>query len=309
MNTKRLLLLIGTILMVFYSTLLGQKAEYPNFTESTLILQGDKCNWDENSVHTFSVVEANKDGYKYWGYYALDHYGGDMHKRRGGLARSNDLIHWDKYEYNPIINKDCRWSNVVLYNDMFYMFYAEYNDKNDSRVVMLSSKNGIDFSDKTVIVPFEKGIQNQNPFIYFNKNDSTFYLFYYNGTERASDKNKNRWNIFVRKSNNILGLKDELPQELLTSQDILAAPSVVFFNNSYYLLVEEFDKAIDKWVTTSFKSDKIDSGYLKLSNNPLLSDNDACAFQYVLNNELYIFYSHCLDLEKSIWELRMVKVK
>ena len=51
----------------------GAKAQskvYPQAVDDQLVIQGDKCGWDAGTVHTFSVVEANKDGYKYWGYYA-----------------------------------------------------------------------------------------------------------------------------------------------------------------------------------------------------------------------------------------------
>lgn len=305
MSLKKISLLLAV--SVFNLALFGQNTEYPSITENTLILQGDKCNWDADSVHTFSIVEANKDGYKYWAYYALDHYEKDEHVRKGGLARSNDLVNWDKYEYNPIINKNCRWPTVVFYGDVFYMFYAEYNEDNDSRIVMLNSRNGIDFTEKTVVVPYAKGEQNQNPFIYLNENDSNFYLFYYNGTERAAMNKK--WNVFVKKSKNILNLKNQPSLEVLSSNKTLAAPSVAYYNNTYYLLVEEFDNVSDKWVTTAFQSDKIDSDYYRVSNNPLLFDNDACAFQYVFNNKLYVTYSHCLNLKESIWDLRMIKLK
>jgi hypothetical protein len=73
--------------------------------------------------------------------------------------------------------------------------------------------------------------------------------------------------------------------------------------------VEEFDKAMDKWVTNAFQSDNVDKGYKRVTNNPILSDNDACAFQYVLDNHLYATYSHCLDLKKGNWVMRMIKLK
>lgn len=289
--------------------IIAQTICYPSITENNIILEGDNCSWDSNSVHTFSIVEANLDGYKYWAYYALDHYGKDEHIRKGGLARSNDLLNWIKYEYNPIINKNCRWPTVVLHDGIFYMFYAEYNKENDSRIVMLSSNNGIDFENKTVVVPYVKGEQNQNPFIYFNENDSNFYLFYYNGTERAADDKK--WNILVRKATNVIGIKDKKSYEVLSSNKTMAAPSIAYYNNTYYLLVEQFQNydTKDKWVTNAFQSDKIDKGYKRVNNNPVLSDNDACAFQYILNNEMYVFYSHSLNSEESIWDLRMIKVK
>jgi hypothetical protein len=299
-----LLLAFALVLSV---TVYSQKSIYPAIIDNQFILQGDKCGWDADAVHTFSIVEANMDGYKYWAYYGLDYYEKDEHLRKGGLARSNDLQYWDKYEYNPIILSNCRWPTVVIQNGTFYIFYAEYNKANDSRIVMMESKNGIDFENKTTVVPLASGEQNQNPFIYFDKNDSNFYLFYYNGTERA-EKDK-RWSIRVKKSDNILNLAGKESYEILTSDKTLAAPSVAYYNNTYYMLVEEFDKPLNKWVTNAFQSDIIDKGYRRVSNNPILSDNDACAFQYVLDNHLYATYSHCLSLQKGNWVMRMIKLK
>src|ERR1035437_8170942 len=50
--------------------------------------EGDEQN------HTLSVVVLNREGFKYWGYYGLN--GG----RGIRLARSNDLLHWTKFENN-----------------------------------------------------------------------------------------------------------------------------------------------------------------------------------------------------------------
>ncbi len=301
------------VLVLLFTVLLSanaysQKNVYPTIVDDQFALQGDKCSWDADVVHTFSIVEANKDGYKYWGYYGLDYYEKDVHLRKAGLVRSNNLLDWDKYEGNPIIASNCRWPTVVISNGVFYMFYAEYKAPNsDSRIVMMESKNGIDFENKRVVVPYADGQQNQNPFIYFNKNDNTFYLFYYNGTEHA--KINPRWNVFVKKSKNITDLAGQKPYEVLTSDKTLAAPSVAYYNNTYYMLVEEFNDTKDKWVTNAFQSDFVDKGYKRVTNNPVLYNNDACAFQYILDNQLYVTYSHCLNLKEGKWILRILKTK
>jgi hypothetical protein len=306
-NFKFILLLV----FIYVSGNIYAQPDFPSLTESQLIIKGDPGKWDDNKVHTLSVVEADKDGYKYWGYMGLAHYGTEAAElRKAGLVRSNDLIHWDKYEGNPIINGDCRWPTVVLVDGVFYMFYAEYNKDCDSRIVMVTSKDGIKFGNKTEVVPMEKGKQNQNPFIYFNKQDNNYYLAYYHGIERSKEPGKNKWDIMLRKSKTLSGLKSAKSKLLLTSPDILAAPSIAYYNNKYYLLVEAYIKGKwdDKWVTLGYESDKIDGGYKEVNNEPpVLHDNDACAFQYVFNNDLYIFYSHCIDLDKWNWELRMVK--
>ena len=301
------------------------RATFPGLTQSRVIVEGDAGTWDADKVHTLSVVEAHREGYRYWGYYGLCYYGGDPILRKGGLIRSNDLIHWDKYEGNPIIGKDCRWPTAVLVDSTFHIFYAEYDRNNDSRIVMLSSRDGKSFGRKKVVVPRELGKQNQNPFIFFNEQDKNYYLAYYHGIERSNDKPlvgrlginkktgkskaKNVWQIKLLKSKTLSGLKDAKARTLLTSRHTIASPSITFFKGKYYLLVESIaeGKWDDKWVTLAYGSDKVSGKYRELSNNPLLPDNDACAFQHVFDDELFISYSHCIDLVNWKWEIRMVK--
>lgn len=313
---NRLMTLLRNALSVFFLmplclvTLHAQGVKYPALSESEVVLQGDSGQWDYNKAHTLSVVEANKDGYKYWGYYGLSYYGGDPALRKAGLARSNDLVHWDKYSGNPIIKGDCRWPNVLLDHSTFFLFYAEYDADNDSRIVMVTSKDGINFGDKVVVVPRELFKQNQNPFIYFNKQDGYFYLTYYSGVEKSKDSTKNVWQIKLKRSKTIAELKEAAATILLSSKDLIAAPSVAFFNNRFYLLVESriVGKWESKWVTLAYESKKIAGRYTMTANvAPVLYNDDACAFQYVFDNQLYIFYSHCLDAEQSNWDLRMVR--
>lgn len=108
----------------------------------------------------------------------------------------------------------------------------------------------------------------------------------------------------------ITDMPERQPYEVITSNRTLAAPSVAYYNDTYYLLVEEFsNESNDKWVTNALQSDFIDKGYKRVTNNPILYKNDACAFQYVLDNNLYVTYSHCLDLKQGKWIMRMMKVK
>ena len=302
-------MLLLSLTLLCSVTQYGQVSKYPALSGNKVVLKGDSGKWDADKVHTLSVVEANKDGYKYWGYYGLSYYGGNPDFRKSGLVRSNNLINWDKYDGNPIIKSDCRWPTVVLSNSVFYMFYAEYDSNNDSHIVMLTSKDGIHFNNKVVVVPKELGTQNQNPFIYFNKQDGYFYLTFYHGIEKSKDKSKNIWQIKLIKSKTIDNLKNSKTVTLLSSDYTIASPSIAFFNNKYYLLIESFKGGMwdNKWVTLAYESNIIDGKYKELSNSPVLADNEACAFQYVLDNQLYIFYSHCLNLEKFNWELRMVK--
>jgi hypothetical protein len=306
------LLVLSTILLLVSAQMPAQAKKYPKLEKSYPAFQGDAGKWDENKVHTLSIVEVNKEGYKYWGYYGLAYYGDSApEKRKCGLVRSNDLVHWVKYESNPIVDGDCRWPSVTYVDGVFYMFYAEYKQNCDSRIVMLTSKDGKKFENKSVVIPMVDGWQNQNPFIYYHKKDKTFNLVYYNGQERSKE-GFNNYNINIVRSKDPYKLKDVEPKTIAHSNICLAAPSLTYYNNKFYLLAEYFKygKWDDKWVTVGFESDQIDDGYKELDNNPpVLYDNDACAFQYVFNNQLYITYSHAVNLSKWEWELRMVKAK
>jgi len=299
------------LLMIFINTYgFTQTIKYPQSVEKKTILTGDNDTWDEGAVHTFSVVETNNTGFKYFAYYGLDYYNDkNPAVKKCGLAMSNNLVDWVKYKQNPIIDSNCRWPTVVYSNNNFYMFYAEYNQNGDSRIVMRKSKNGIDFGNKSVVVSYQKGVQNQNPFIYYNEKDKNYYLFYYNGTERATSHPE--WNIKVKKSKTIATIVNAKSQLVLTSDKTMAAPSVAFYNGTYYLLVEEFEnfEKMDKWVTNAFWSKHIDKGYQRVTNNPVLANNDACAFQYIFNGKLYVFYSHSINLAKSKWDIEMIKLK
>ena len=63
--------------------------------------------WEDNEFpHTMSVLELKRSGYRYWGWYGLN-------EGRGiGLARSNDLVNWTKYEQNPLW-LNARWPSVL----------------------------------------------------------------------------------------------------------------------------------------------------------------------------------------------------
>jgi beta-xylosidase len=124
------------------------------------------------------------------------------------------------------------------------------------------------------------------------------------------------WQIKLRKSKTIGKLKGAPSKTLLSSSDKIAAPSITYMNKKYYLLVEAITagKWNNRWVTLAYESKTIDGKYREVSNNPVLSNNDACAFQYIFDNQLYVFYSHGLDtLAKdgasmlNWWDIRMVK--
>ena len=284
-------------------------SNYPELTKSITVIEGTPGKWDEKKVHTMSIIEDQKDGYKYWGYYALDYYGRPAEMRKGGLVRSNDMVHWVKYEGNPIVDENCRWPTVVKSGSIYYMFYAEYNTENDSRIVRLSSNDGIHFDNKVEIVAEEEGRQNQNPFIFFNPEDDNYYLYYYSGRERGSSVD-NEWSIKVKSASTVDGITKAAPKTIMSDKRTIAAPSVAYYNGSYYLLIEAVETydGVDKWVTLGYVSSSPDKNFKEVENNPILQNDDACAFQYVIGNELYITYSHRINANND-WIMKTVKAK
>jgi hypothetical protein len=289
-----------------------QKKEslYPKLGEPVTILKGETGKWDETNTHTLSIVEVNKDGYKYWGYYGVDRYCEAPERRKCGLIRSNNLIDWERYPESPIINSNCRWPTAVVTKGETDLFYAEYNSECDSRIVTVNSKDGIHFGEKEEVVPYVKGRQNQNPFIFRNPKDKKFYLFYYSGRERG-DSTDNEWSIMVRSAKDIKDLKNAKSKTLMSDKTIIAAPSVAYYKGKFLLAIEALNpkKWGDKWVTLAYESDSPDKGYKEVSNSLILKDDQACAFQYVFHNELYVSLSHCVNAAKENWELQIVKAK
>ena len=63
----------------------------------------------------------NRDGFRYWAWYGLNN------GRGVGLARSNDLVHWTKYEHNPLW-LNARWPSVLQGADPAHPGHADFRD-------------------------------------------------------------------------------------------------------------------------------------------------------------------------------------
>src|SRR5690348_6952349 len=83
---------------------------YLKLTEPRHVLP-DAQKWEGKEFpHTMSVLELRRAGFRYWGWYGLNEGGGI------GLARSNDLVNWTKYEQNPLWT-NARWPTVLAKAD------------------------------------------------------------------------------------------------------------------------------------------------------------------------------------------------
>jgi hypothetical protein len=259
-------------------------------SEPKTILTQDQA-WETQAPHTLSVVELNRDGYRYWGYYGLANCGGI------GIARSNDLENWVKLP-QPILNTDGeRWPAVVEHIGAIYMIY-DRDHCGTSHLVMRTSKDGANFdASYTVIVEQEKGIRNQNPALFFNPNDKRFYLYWFRGGEEVGF-----WQIKARHADTVEGLANPSSERtLLETPYTLAAPNMLFRDGVYFLSTEVNENA---WKTKIYASDSPLGPFVALPGAIVLSNNEACWFQHIFENALRGYYCKDTRGDGSGWVLQ-----
>jgi hypothetical protein len=246
---------------------------YYEFGEPTTVMTRTEA-WETQAPHTLSVIERDKDGYKYWGYYGLADCGGI------GLARSNDLVHWQKAP-QPLLNKDGeRWPSVQKVGDTVYMIY-DRDYCGTSHLVMRTSEDGLNFSDPyTIIVKQEPGVRNQNPALFHDPNDGRFYLYWFRGGHDLG-----RWQIKMRSADTVEGLADPSSERVLIDAPYeLAAPNMMFHDGTYFLSTEINENA---WKTKIYAGPSPAGPFTPLPDGPQLSDNQACLFQYPIGDTMH----------------------
>jgi hypothetical protein len=272
-----------------------------------VILEGTPGKWDANGVHTLSIVEANLDGWRYWGYYC----GGKAWYSLGaGLARSNDLQHWEKFSLDePLVSTDAagygaRWPCVVRENGLFYMLTTK-DYITDSHIVLYTSRDGIHFDFVKEIVRAESGLRNQNPNLLYEKNKKKWRLYYYHGND------KNLYQIRARVSREIIDL--DTGQESIVLENrmnkVLASPSMMIWKRRYFLLTETAIQDPHDWRTRAWSSRNPLKGFTELKNSPLPEGIHACAFQHILDGRLVITYSYQKVAQPEWeWDVRMTQI-
>jgi hypothetical protein len=284
--------------------------------------------WERSAPHTMSVAEmnpsSNGQGFRYWGYYGLqfkNSSGYPFYDGGIGLARSNDLISWQRLPnaspfWNGVLIRNTegeRWPSVLRYNNITYMAHTMYYNTggHNSKIILRTSSDGINFSAPTEIVPEEQNAVNQNPNLFLDPQSNKFFLYYYRGITDFYPvglrdyyaPGRLRWEIRYKSANSIEGLA-LAPSNLLyssqgytiTSPSVLAAPSMLYFNNKYYLTVETlegcgwYSSVGCTWYTRAFSSLNPTSGFQDIPANPILGNGQACFFQHIFNNSLHAYY-------------------
>jgi len=285
---------------------------YLKLTEPRHVMR-DAQPWEGDQFpHTLSVLELKRDRFRYWGWYGLN-------EGRGiGLARSNDLVNWIKYEKNPLWT-NARWPSSLAKadpqdKDLLYFAVTRDYDTPSSHIVLASSKDGIHFSEVKVLVPGVPNQRNQNPNLFRDPRSGRFYLTFYRGNDH------DHFVVISKSAGGVLEL-DKAPEKvLLRSVETVAAPTLLYVKNvrnasgqkgAYYLATEIYphrytDDPQGEWQVKVFVADSPDGDFRPVEGDPILRGQRACLFQHIFHDRFYGYDCH-LDTASDRWMLEEVE--
>jgi hypothetical protein len=259
--------------------------------------------------HTLSVVELSRDGFRYWGWYGLN-------EGRGiGLARSNDLVNWNKYENNPLWT-NARWPSVLAkadpkHKDTLYFAITREYDTPSSHIVLASSQDGIHLKEEKVLVPGVFSQRNQNPNLFRDPRSGRFYLTFYRGNDQ------DHFEIISKGATNVQDL-DKAPEKILmTTTDTVAAPTLLYVKGAldvqgkktgiYYLATEVYPHRYTtdpegEWQVKVFASHGPDGEFQPVLGNPVMRGQRACLFQHIFKDRFYGYDCHLETPDKWVLE-------
>jgi len=278
---------------------------YLNLSKPQQILP-DAQTWEGKEFpHTLSVLELNRDGFRYWGWYGLNEGKGI------GLARSNDLVHWTKYEKNPLWT-NARWPSVLEKADpkdptlLYFAITREY-DTPSSHIVLATSHDGIQLKEEKILVVGVPNQRNQNPNLFRDPVNGRFYLTFYRGND------KDQFEIVSRNAAAVPDLDKASEKILLRSSETVAAPTILYLKPKgkqkgiYFLATEIYphrytDNPEGEWQVKVFVADTPDGDFQPVAGNPVLSGQRACLFQHIFNGRFYGYDCHLEPNDKWVLE-------
>jgi len=249
--------------------------------------------------HTFCVLELHRGGFRYWGWYGLNEGGGI------GLARSNDLVHWTKYEKNPLWT-NARWPSALenadsRHPEVLYFAITRDYDTPSSYIVLATSTDGIHLTQKKVLVKPVASQRNQNPNLFRDPQSRRFFLTYYRGND------KDHFEIVSRNAVSVEDLDKAAEKVLLQDTETIAAPTLMFLKRAknasgqaagvYYLATEIYPHRYTtdpegEWQVKVFASDSPDGNFFSVTENPILRGERACLFQHIFHDRFYGYDCH-----------------
>ena len=303
-------LLIVLCAAVWPAPLCAQKedsspAAYLNLTKPQQILREAQAWEGKEFPHTMSVLELNRAGFRYWGWYGLNEGKGI------GLARSNDLVHWTKYEENPLWT-NARWPSVLEKADpkdptLLYFAITRNYDTPSSYIVLASSHDGITLKEEKVLVGAVPNQRNQNPNLFRDPVSGRFFLTHYRGND------KDQFEIVSRKAAAVIDL-DKAPEKvLLRSSETVAAPTLLYVRPKgttggiYYLATEIYPYRYTanpegEWQVKVFSASAPDGNFQPVADNPVMRGQRACLFQHIFNDRFYGYECHLESNNKWVLE-------
>jgi hypothetical protein len=266
--------------------------------------------WEGNEYpHTMSVLELKRAGFRYWGWYGLN-------EGRGiGLARSNDLVHWTKYEGNPLWT-NARWPSVLAkadrkQKDRLYLAVTRDYDTPSSHIVLASSQDGIHLKEEKVLVLAVPNQRNQNPNLFQDPRSGRFYLTFYRGNDH------DHFEIISKSAARVQDLDKAAEKVLMTTTDTVAAPTLLYVKNArnasgnktgiYYLTTEIYPHRYTtdpegEWQVKVFAANSADGDFQPVAGNPVLSGQRACLFQHIFNGRFYGYDCHLETADQWVLE-------
>jgi hypothetical protein len=305
-------ILVTAFAIVSPAVLAQQKAaspiQYLNLTKPQLALP-DAQTWEGKEFpHTMSVLEWNREGFRYWGWYGLN-------EGRGiGLARSNDLVHWTKYQQNPLWT-NARWPSVLEKADpkdpgLLYFAITRDYDTPSSYVVLAASHDGIHLTQEKVLVAAVPNQRNQNPNLFRDPVSGRFFLTFYRGNDN------DHFEIISKNAASVSALDKASEKVLIRSTETVAAPTLLYVKGKdgkkgiYYMATEIYphrysDNPEGEWQVKVFAASAPDGDFQPVEGNPILRGQRACLFQHIFNDR---FYGYDCQLEANDrWVLEEVE--
>jgi len=305
-------------LLVFMLAAVGEFAQfapgspsvpYINLTTPRRVLP-DAQTWEGDQFpHTLSVLQLERGGFRYWGWYGLNN------GRGIGLARSNDLLNWTKYEQNPLWT-NARWPSVMEKADpkrkstLYFAITRDY-DTPSSYIVLASSEDGIHLREEKVLVQAVPNQRNQNPNLFRDPRSRRLFLTFYRGNDH------DHFEIVSKSATTLQGLDGAKEKILMTSTETIAAPTLLYVKHAknaqtkrsgiYYLATEIYPHRYTanpegEWQVKVFAADSPDGNFQPVASNPILRGQRACLFQHIFANRFYGFDCHLEDPDHWVLE-------
>ena len=307
--------LLATQLIGVWSVLVARAAAAPvtylPLPEPKLLALTDQTWEGDQQPHTMSVLDVNREGYRYWAWYGLNN------GRGMGLMRSNDLLHWTKFEGNPLW-LNARWPSVLAGADashpqtLYFAITRDY-DTPSSRIVLASSDDGVHLQELKDLVKAVPKQRNQNPDLFRDPVTKRFFLTFYRGND------EDHFEIVSKSASDVREL-DKAPEKIiLHSSTTVAAPNLLYLPSSqagasgtYFLATEVYpnrysDTQRGVWQVKVFAGPAADGPFEAVSGNPVQTGERACLFQHVFDGVFYGYQSH-LDHSTEKWQMEVLAV-